>query len=277
MPELPEVETVRRVLKNDLIGRKINNIEVRYKNIISNDLDYFFSKVIGKTITDIKRYAKFLIIELNGNDKYGFILSHLRMEGKYFYLPTNTLDNKHIHVIYHLDNGYDLLYQDVRKFGRMEFKSYDELYITKPLNEIGYDLVLTDFNEDIKKEILNKINKKNLPIKTILLDQSIMAGLGNIYVDEVLFSSSINPHKAGNLIKKEELDKIIDSSIKILNKAIELKGTTIRSYTSSLGVEGGYQNLLKVHTKSECPNCMEPLCCDKIGGRSTYYCRRCQK
>ena len=274
MPELPEVETVRRVLKEDLIGKKINNVEVRYKNIIEDDLDYFKSNVEGKSIIDIKRYAKFLIFCLC-DDSY--ILSHLRMEGKYFYLPTNTLDNKHVHVIYHLDNGYDLIYQDVRKFGRMEYKTKDELYSTKPLSDIGYDLVLTDFNKDIKEELLRKINNRRIPIKTILLDQSIMAGLGNIYVDEVLFDSAINPHRAGNLIKKAELDKIIEASILILNKAIELKGTTIRSYTSSLGVEGGFQNFLKVHTKNTCPNCKKGLCCDKIGGRSTYYCERCQK
>ena len=273
MPELPEVETVRRVLHMDLVGKKINNVEVRYKNIIVGDVESFKANVEGKTIKDVKRYAKFLQICLSD----GIILSHLRMEGKYFYLPTNTFDNKHVHVIYHLDNGYDLIYQDVRKFGRMEYKTLDDLYTTRPLNEIGYDLVLTDFTPEIKKELLAKINKKRVPIKTILLDQSIMAGLGNIYVDEVLFDSHINPHRPGNLITKSELNEIIKASILILNKAIELKGTTIRSYTSSLGVEGGFQNFLNVHTKNVCPHCNNALCCDKIGGRSSYYCERCQK
>lgn len=277
MPELPEVETVRRVLEKDLIGRKINNIEIRYKNIIENDVDYFLNNMLNKKIKAMKRYAKFLIFELEGNNELGYLISHLRMEGKYFYLPHNSIDNKHIHVIFNLDNGYDLIYQDVRKFGRMEYKKENELFTTKPLNEVGYDLVLTDFDQEKIEEIAKKIKKKNLPIKTILLDQKIVAGLGNIYVDEVLFNSKINPHRLGKELQNDDISKIITESKKILLKAIEYKGTTIRSYTSSLGVEGEFQQFLNVHTKTICPICNSKLIKDKTNGRGTYYCERCQK
>lgn len=271
MPELPEVETVRRVLKNDLIGLKISDIEIRYNGIIEDDITYFLNNVKGKTIEDILRRGKYLIFKLNE----GYLLSHLRMEGKYFYLPNNSLDNKHIHVIFKFDNGYSLLYQDVRKFGKMSYKKDDELYNTHPLKDLGVDPVLdTDINE---KLIHSKIIKKHIPIKTILLEQSIITGLGNIYVDEVLFSSKIDPNRLGNTITLEESNNIIRYSKEILNKAILNKGTTIRSYTSSLGVEGNYQNFLNVHTKNICPHCKNALTRVKINGRTTYFCNNCQR
>ena len=270
MPELPEVETVRRVLKDNLINLKINKIEARYPKIIEDDLNYFKNNVEGRKILDIKRKGKYLIFCL---DK-GYIVSHLRMEGKYFYL-NDDYDNKHVHVIYHLSNGYRLLYQDVRKFGRMCYKSEDELYTTEPLSKIGYDPIL-DKNYDLDL-IYKKINRCKKEIKSILLDQSIITGLGNIYVDEVLFDTKINPHKFANEITKDEVEDIINSSKKILAKAIENKGTTIRSYTSSLGVEGNYQEFLKVHTKKVCLICNNNIICDKIGGRSTYFCPNCQR
>ncbi len=269
MPELPEVETVRRVLKKDLIGLKINNVEIRYQNIITNEKNEFLANVEGKTIMDIDRYGKYLIFVLNE----GFILSHLRMEGKYFYLKEDVCNNKHVHVIYHLSNGYMLEYQDTRKFGRMLYLDKD-IYNKEPLLSMGYDLVSSEIDLNI---VYEKIKRKRLPIKSILLDQSILSGLGNIYVDEVLFKSRINPLKEGNKISIEDVSNIILNSKEILNKAIENKGTTIRSYTSSLGVEGNYQNFLQVHTKSICPNCQKALNRVKIGGRMTYYCDECQR
>jgi len=271
MPELPEVETVRRVLKESLINRKIIDIDIRYSPIIDMDSLEFKNKIINKTIIDINRLGKFLIINLNE----GNIISHLRMEGKYFYLKNDEIDNKHIHVIYKLDNGYSLYYQDTRKFGRMIYKENNELYSTKPLNNIGIDPILTKKID--YRLIYDKIVSRNVAIKATLLDQSIIAGLGNIYVDEVLFDSRINPHRESNKITFDEVKSICDSTVKILSKAIECKGTTIRSYTSELGVEGSYQNHLMVHTKAICPICHSNLIKDKIGGRSTYYCINCER
>ena len=270
MPELPEVETVRRVLNQQIIGLKILDVEIRYSSIIDGDTDEFKNKVINKSITNIDRYGKFLIFNLNE----GNIISHLRMEGKYFYVNNMSIDNKHIHVIYHLSNGYMLCYQDVRKFGRMVYKNTDELYISKPLIDVGVDPILSN---DINHELIYKrLKNKNIPIKTALLDQSILCGLGNIYVDEVLFTSRINPLLPSNEVTLEMVSNIIKNSVEILSLAIEKKGTTIRSYTSSLNVTGEYQNFLKVHTKKVCPNCNEKIEKIRIGGRGTYYCKKCQ-
>lgn len=271
MPELPEVETVRRVLLNQIVNLKIIDIDIRYPNIIDGNIEEFKDYIINKTITNISRLGKFLIFNL---DK-GNLISHLRMEGKYFYLPKDSLDNKHIHVIFYLSNGYMLCYQDVRKFGRMSYKTDDDLYQTNPLSEVGFDLVLND-TIDIN-QVYEKLSNKRIPIKTALLDQSIIAGLGNIYVDEVLYASHINPHKSSNNLSKEEIFNIIKESKRILNLAIENKGTTIRSYTSSLGITGNYQNFLLVHTKNHCPHCKTILKRDKINGRTTYYCDSCQR
>ncbi len=271
MPELPEVETVREVLRNTLLGRTITDIDIRYSPIIDNDKDFFKNNVVGKKIIEIERLGKYLIFRLSE----GVFLSHLRMEGKYFYVLKDSLDNKHIHVIFYLDNGYMLCYQDVRKFGRIEYKKEDEIYTTVPLKNVGIDPILSKKIEI--PEIYGKIIKKYIPIKTTLLDQSILCGLGNIYVDEVLYACHILPTRMSNTLSMEEVESIVVETKKILNKAISLKGTTIRSYTSSLGVEGQYQNFLCVHLKKNCPNCKKELSKIKIGGRSTYFCKDCQR
>lgn len=270
MPELPEVETVRRVLLNNLANLKINDVIVRYDNIIDQDKYEFIKNVKNKTIIDILRRGKFLIFKL---DK-GYIISHLRMEGKYFYVENNSLDNKHIHVIFKLSNNYDLLYQDVRKFGRMLYIE-DDIYNKLPLSKVGIDLIL-DKQIDYD-QIYAKIINKALLIKETLLDQSIIAGLGNIYVDEVLFASKIRPDTLSKDITMDQLKSIINESKRIFDLAIENKGTTIRSYTSSLNVKGNYQDFLMVHTKEYCKICNLKIEKIKIGGRTTYFCKNCQR
>lgn len=269
MPELPEVEVVRQVLESNLIGLKITNIECFYEPIIENDYNEFKNSIINKTITKINRLGKYLIFVLE-NESF---ISHLRMEGKYHYFNEEKENLKHTHVVFHFNNGYKLLYQDVRKFGRMVYKKNEEVYTTLPLSKVGIEA--NSINYDIE-DIYNKINKKKLPIKTVLLDQTIISGLGNIYVDEVLFKSKINPHRLANSLTVDEVEQIMKNSKEILDKAILYKGTTIRSYTSSLGVSGNYQDFLLVHTKKICPICNTPISKDKIGGRSSYYCSKCQ-
>lgn len=271
MPELPEVETVRAVLNQQLSGLRIESVEVRYDAIIEGDTLEFSQAVSGKQILRLERLGKYLIFVLNA----GNILSHLRMEGKYFYLPSQTVDNKHIHVIYYLSNGYMLCYQDTRKFGRMLYKSNSDLYTTKPLSRVGIDPILS--KEIEIGGIYDKIIKRSIPIKSALLDQSILCGLGNIYVDEVLYKAHILPDRPSSSLSLTETEAIVRESVAILSKAIECKGTTIRSYTSALGVSGSYQNYLLVHTKKSCPCCNSALEIVKIGGRSTYYCKNCQR
>ena len=268
MPELPEVETVKNVLKKEIIGLKIKKVEIFYPNMIMTDLNKFKNNLINQEFIDIKRIGKWLIFETN--DYY--IVSHLRMEGKYYYSKEFNHD-KHEHVVFYLSNGYYLRYKDVRKFGVMYLTEKDKLLIDTPLSKLGYEPFDNNLNINYLK---NKFKNKKLNIKTVLLDQEIIAGLGNIYVDEVLFKSHISPFKKANDLNDLEIKNIIDFSKEILSDAIKCGGTTIRSYTSSLGVSGTYQNKLLVHTKKICNICNNPIKIKKINGRSTYYCSKCQ-
>ena len=198
------------------------------------------------------------------------------MEGKYIFRNLNDSISKHEHVIFKLDNDKELRYADTRKFGKMHLIKKEELNTRKPINELGLEPFDIDLNYSY---LLNKYKNKKTPIKTVILDQSIIVGIGNIYADEILFLSKINPLTKANTLKEEELNKIIKYTKEVLEKAIEAGGTTIRSYESSEGIHGKFQNELLVHGKEniECLNCKNKIVKIKVGGRGTYYCPDCQK
>lgn len=270
MPELPEVETVKETLKRQILNKKINKIKILYDGIVASDLDKFKKQIIGQTIIDITRRGKWLIFSLN--DYY--LVSHLRMEGKFFLKNINDEVVKHEHIIFYIDD-ISLRYHDTRKFGKMYLVEKDKLYTDTPLKTIG----LEPWDDNLNSSYLKEKYNKNIPVKTLLLNQEVIAGIGNIYADEVLFMSGINPNKKGKDLTDVELDKIIKNTRIVLSKAIELGGTTIRSYTSSLGVTGRFQNELMVHQREheKCHICKEIIIKTKVNGRGTYYCPNCQR
>ena len=272
MPEIAEVETVRRTLLNKIKNRKIVGVKIIYNKIIESDITEFKKNIINQEIKDIKRIGKWLIFELN--DYY--LLSHLRMEGKYFLKSTDENIVKHEHIIFNLDNNIDLRYHDTRKFGKMILTTKDNLYNLPAIKKQGIEPLDSKLTVNYLKE---KLRNKNLNIKTILLDQTIISGLGNIYANEVLYEAKINPLKKGKELTNQELKDLIIATNKIIKRAIELGGTTIKSYTSSLGVTGRFQQELKVHTKEKekCLTCNNEINKIKVNGRSTYYCSYCQK
>lgn len=274
MPELPEVETVKEVLKKQILKKKIIDVKVNYPNIIEYPkCEEFVKQIKNQTIVDLKRRGKWLLFELN--DYY--LLSHLRMEGKFNLKDRKEEINKHEHIIFEFDDKIQLRYQDTRKFGRMHLIAKDEVNNRKPLNELG----LEPFDEKVTVQYLQEKfeRRKNLPIKTVLLDQKVLVGIGNIYANEILFSCKINPFKKANCLNSQEIQAIIDNTKKILNQAIIDGGTTIRSYTSSEGVHGRFQQNLLVHMKDNqpCPNCSTLIVKEKVNGRGTYFCPNCQK
>ncbi len=272
MPELPEVETVRKTLKKQIVGKIIKEVTVLYEPMIVSDKNEFITILPNQKIKDIKRIGKWLLFELE--DYY--LLSHLRMEGKYFLKQKKDNIEKHEHVIITFQDNTDLRYHDTRKFGRMILTPKKNLMELDAIKKQGIE---ANSNNLTKEYLYQKLNSKSLPIKTILLDQTILSGLGNIYANEVLFAAKINPWKKGKEITLKECEKIILCSKKILDQAIKDGGTTIRSYTSSLGVTGKFQNHLNVHKREEkeCFMCHSKIKNEKIGGRSTYYCPKCQK
>lgn len=273
MPELPEVETVRRGLKNLVLDRIIQDVKIYHDGIIEYpSVKEFKSKIIGQRINDIDRYGKWLMFIM---DDY-YLLSHLRMEGKYNIRNNGDKLNKHEHVVFLLDDDRELRYMDVRKFGKMHLIEKDKIKTIGPLVDLGLEPWDKNLNIDYLRE---KYSKKRLPIKSVLLDQSIIVGIGNIYADEILFLSGINPLVKAKDLSNEKLDSIINNTRSVLEKAINEGGTTIRSYSSVGGVHGLFQQELNVHTKAgcKCSRCGNIIKKIKVGGRGTYYCDRCQK
>lgn len=273
MPEKPEVITVTKSLEKKILNRKITGCNIYWDNIIAYPVsDEFRKKIIGQKINEISTRGKFIVITLDEDT----LLIHLRMEGKFMFRKVGEVLSKHEHVEFILDDEESFRFHDVRKFGKMYLIPTNEINDRKPLNEIGLEYN----DEKLTKEYLyDAIHNKRLPIKTVLLDQSIICGIGNIYDDEVLFMSKISPLRKCCDISLEECDKIIKNTRIVLEKAIKLGGTTIKSFTSSEGVHGLFQNELLVHGKGgeSCPECNNTLVKIKVGGRGTHYCTNCQK
>jgi len=267
MPELPEVETVRRTLKNFVIGKEIKAIHVHYDKIIVGDSNRFVSTLTGQTIRDIDRVGKYLIFIL---DRDAFI-SHLRMEGKYHLVDAAAPLNKHQHLSFVFSDGTALRYQDTRKFGRLELVSKETYPYDLPLSKLGPEPWEAD-----PEAIYQKIHRSSLPIKTLLLDQRIMTGIGNIYANEICFSMSINPTTPGKRVSKKRITELIAISKEILEQAIAQGGTTIHSFDAN-GITGLFQVQLKVHMQKVCPVCDGPITKEMVRGRGTYYCQACQK
>ena len=272
MPEKPEVITVARSLKEKILNKKITDVKVLWDNIIATPKDEFIENIKNQTIKDITTRGKFLVFILDTD----VLLIHLRMEGKFTFRKKEDEISKHEHVIFTLDNKEEMRFHDVRKFGKMYLIKKSEVYKVKPLVELGYEY---DSSLLTKEYLFQKLSSKRLPIKTVLLDQSIISGIGNIYDDEILFMSGIDPNRKSSKITLDECDKIIKNTREVLNKAIKLGGTTIKSFTSSEGVHGLFQNELLVHGKSgsSCPVCGCIIEKTRIGGRGTSYCMKCQK
>ncbi len=272
MPEKPEVITVSKKLESKILNKKILDVNVLYNNIIEYPtVDEFTKQIRNQEVKKISTRGKWIVIELTKQ----YLLIHLRMEGKFFYRNDKDPITKHEHVIFKFSD-FELRFSDVRKFAKMKLIDKDKLLTTKPYTELGYEVWDKDLTSNY---LIDKFKNKNIPIKTALLDQSIIAGIGNIYADEILFLSRINPITKAKDLNNKQVEKIINNSINVLDEAIKQGGTTIRSYTSEEGVTGLFQNELYVHQreKMKCKICNCDIIKIRVGGRGTYYCPKCQK
>jgi len=271
MPELPEVETVKRVLLPIVKDRTIVKIDINRKTIVNNLEEEFISYYVNERFLDISRIGKFLIFHLT-NDKV--LVSHLRMEGKYIELLENEPDTKYARVVFHLDNNHKLCYDDSRSFGRMIISSETTFMKEKEIAKLGPEPFIV---EDVTS-LVNKCKRISLPIKTALLSQELITGLGNIYVDEVLFASKIHPLTPAKLISKNEWETIIKESQRILNAAIKAGGSTIKSYHPGKDIDGNFQTSLLAYGRNgqECAICHTKMRFIKVNGRGTTFCPHCQ-
>jgi formamidopyrimidine-DNA glycosylase len=274
MPELPEVETIKRTLIQLVAGKVIEDVTVWWPKIIKkpDEVEQFIDALKGQTIHDIGRRGKFLKFFL---DDY-VLVSHLRMEGRYSVVKSGEPIDKHTHVIFHFTDGTELRYRDVRKFGTMHLFKKGEEEKELPLSQLGPEPFSEQFTAELLVEKLQKTNRK---MKTVLLDQTVVVGLGNIYVDEVLFRSGIHPERPANSLKQEEVHVLYQEIIATLEEAVEKGGSTVRSYVNSQGQTGMFQLELFVygHKGEPCKKCGQPLQKMVVGGRGTHYCSHCQK
>ncbi len=265
MPELPEVETVLKVLEKKIKNKTIRKVEVYHSKMIQNiTVEQFKTALINETFIGFERLGKNIILELNNY----YLVSHLRMEGKYF-LRFNTPLTKHDHVIFYFDNSY-LAYNDTRKFGTFHLYSKDETI--QCLQNYGEDALCIT-----QAQFYEKVKNKKTTLKNLLLDQSNISGIGNIYADEIIYLSKMHPSQPTETISKRKYYEILQNTKIVLNRAIQAGGTTIRTYTSDYEIDGRFQLSLNVHMQKQCPKCFSPISKIKVAQRGTYICPKCQK
>lgn len=274
MPELPEVETVRRSLEKLVKDKTIDNIEIYYPRIIRTPADTEEFKLLleGQTIRSIGRRGKYLLFYTDELT----LISHLRMEGKYIFEDNkhNQYD-KHTHIVFNFTDGSILQYRDVRKFGTMDVVPRGKEKEFNSVKKLGQEPIDPNFDSEF---FISQIQSKKAPIKQILLNQEIVSGLGNIYVDDTLAMSKVHPLRTGNSLTIVELNRIICVMKIVLEKAIEQGGSSIRTFESIYG-KGSMQDHLIVYgrTGKPCYTCGTPIEKIKVGGRGTHFCPSCQK
>ena len=275
MPELPEVETVCRSLGTMLIGRKIIDATVGMSKLIkipAGDSVGFIAGITQATITAIDRRGKYILIRL---DNGMILVVHLRMTGKLLYLDKSQPVGKHSHVIMILDNGYDVRFDDVRQFGALYLVKEDELLQIGGLATLGLEPLVAEFT---LQTFLAVIKGKKQKTKVFLLDQRFVAGIGNIYADEILFQAHIHPLDTLDSLSQEDCANLWYAIKDRLNEGVAHGGSSIKDYVDALGQAGDFQNFHKAYGRFgkpciECGTTIEKL---KVAGRSTGYCPNCQ-
>lgn len=276
MPEAPEVQTVLDYLHHELEHVQIESAEIFHPKLCANLEPALFEKELqGQRFEKFERIGKYLIFEMSSVDW----ICHLRMEGKFLLLkqlPLEEKERKHIHAVFALSDGRLLCYRDTRKFGRMYLYPKTENIAGLPVfRKVGKDAL--DPSADWRW-MQKKAGKRCLPIKSFLLDQSCIAGIGNIYADEILFACRIAPSTPSCTLDENQWKEILLQTRRILQAAIAQKGTTIRTFSSGNHQPGTFQNFLQVHQKAgmPCPVCGSLIRKKTVGQRGTYYCPHCQ-
>lgn len=262
MPELPEVETVVRGLQTTITGEHIIDLEVPWEKALVADDPY--TSIVGKSVKSVKRRAKYIIIELD----QGALLVHLRMTGKL----TPVFPEKHVTAILHFESGKSLYFQDTRKFGRMEYTDNPD----DTLSHLGPEPLGDDFTPSL---FFKMLKSKKRQIKPLLLDQTFLAGLGNIYVDEALFQSGIQPLSIAASIPKKRAASLHAAIQSILSASIRAQGTTVLNFSHGDNESGTFQAALQVYGRKNepCLICDEPITKITVGQRGTHFCEHCQK
>ncbi len=271
MPELPEVETIKRQLNRKVKGKKIKKVEVCFPKLVKYPLKKFKDLVKGTRINNISRRAKLLIIELSNN--YCLVI-HLKLSGQ---IILNGQANKHTHLVYYFTDGSVLFHNDLRKFGFVKIVFKDKLANFFIKEKFGPEPLSRKFTLELFREILLK--RKKSKIKLLLMDQKFIAGIGNIYSDEILFFAGVLPLRRVRTLKSMEIKRIFKGIKKVLTEAVKKRGTSSRDYFDAYGEKGNYISLIKVYQREgkPCLLCKTKIRRIKMGGRSAHFCPKCQK
>lgn len=274
MPELPEVETVKRTLQPKLAGLSFEGAEVFLAKVVRTPESFRLDELIaGKKLLKLGRRGKYLLMRLS--DGFSLVV-HLRMTGRLTYCGKDTPVDKHTHVVFNLNNGDQLRFADMRQFGRIWLLPTDSLESLPGFKDLGVEPFDEIFTRDfLKKELRRRYSR----IKPLLLDQTFIAGLGNIYTDEALHRARINPERLATTLNAREVAHLYRAIREVLQEGIENRGTTVRDFIDSDGRAGQYQEMLRVYSRENkpCPACGKGIVKKKIGGRSSYFCPACQK
>lgn len=277
MPELPEVETVCRTLRPLVTGRTITSCAIFWPRTVAPQDDLWFQEaVVGNLIVDVERRAKFIVFQLSAG---GVLTVHLRMTGELLYQPSDQVTagedrEPYLRAEFGFDNGDRLLFYDTRKFGRIQLLTEGEW---QDLNdELGTEPLSDAFTPALLKATLKSRRRQ---LKPLLLDQTVIAGLGNIYVDEALFLSRLNPLQLSHQVSPRKSGDLHAAIVEVLTNAIEHRGTTLRDYRGGMGQRGENQSRLLIYGSKDgapCPRCGAPVRHVTVGQRGTSYCPRCQ-
>lgn len=277
MPELPEVESLRRILARSAVGRTIVRARIGDKSLRRRVPIDFSASVAGRRITALSRRAKYLIVELDGAD---VLLVHLGMSGSLTHrkdgFRATEFDPRHDHLEFSLDDGSQLVYNDPRRFGMVRLVARAALASTAELKGLGPEPLSREFNAAY---LASKARGRKVAIKNLLMDQRIVAGIGNIYAAEILFRAGVRPTRRAGRVSRAEIQKIAAAVPVILRAAIGRSGTTFRSYRDSRGQPGRFAERLRVYGREgdPCYTCSTPIRNVVIGGRASFYCPKCQR
>lgn len=277
MPELPEVESLRRILADEIVGRRVTEVAVAERRLRRALAEDFAGGLAGRTIANVCRRAKYLLIDLDGELT---LMVHLGMSGSLTVRADAKgfpgLDPRHDHVRFHLDNGAFLVYNDPRRFGLMKLLRRAELAEVEELKGIGPEPFGEDFNPDYFWRVTRG---RTAAIKNLLMDQRIVAGVGNIYASEILFRARVRPTRRAGKVTRVEVARIVAITPQVLHEAIGRGGTTFRNYLDGRGEPGRFAERLLVYDRVEqpCPECGAAIRSVIVGQRSSFYCPRCQR
>ncbi len=271
MPELPEVETILRSLRPYLEGQVIQQVIVNRSSLIKqSDPEKFTLRLSGQTIHHLQRRGKYMLLSISSDL---ILIIHLGMTGQLTCQPPSVPLPKHTHLIWKLSNNMELRYTDIRRFGKIILTDSDHLKQVSGLKDLGVEPLEKNFTPAVLQAGLKGKKGK---IKSLLLDQHIVAGLGNIYTDEALFLARINPQRSGESLTLPELTALTKAIRSVLQSGIEHNGTSIQNYVNGQGKAGSNQEYLQAYAQKVCSRCGQEIAKIKIAGRSTFYCPNCQ-